>query len=507
MAKTTTKTSSKTTGRQPPSREGPTDPHRLGAMFLRARDALFSWTWRLRFWRDEFWEWRGTHYRLLKDGDLRAQLTAAIKVEFDRLDQASQRRQDDADSDKDNQEKRTTLKVNRSQISNVIQALEGMTLVPADLEMPAWLGPSLNGQPSYVAMQNGLVDLNALLRGETKVLRPHSPDWFSPVCLPYAYAPAARCPRLAAFLKQVFEGDSERIAFFQEWVGYLLTSDTSHEKFVIAVGEGDNGKSVAFEVVTALLGEDNVSHVPLELFGQRFQLGSTIGKLANIVSEIGEGKTAEGLLKQYVSGEPVHIDRKNKSPLDVPPTARLMFSTNTLPRFRDRSRGIWRRVIPLPFRVVIPVNQQDRELADKLKAELPGIFNWVVEGLRRLRTQGRFTDPKVCRAALSEHQLDSNPAQRFLNEYFVRRPGASLACSYLRQQYRSWCEEEGYHALDDREFGKEVARLFPGVIRKHGVAPSRGAKRPWVYDGIQLQDNQRAAGAPIASVRPVAKSK
>jgi hypothetical protein len=81
-----------------------------------------------------------------------------------------------------------------------------------------------------------------------------------------------------------------------------------------------------------------------------------------------------------------------------------------------------------------------------------------------------------------------------------------VACSYLRGQYRFWCEDEGYPALDDREFGKEVARFFPGVTRKHGAAPAPGATRPWVYDGIQLQDGQAVVGTPVPLARPVVRS-
>jgi putative DNA primase/helicase len=64
--------------------------------------------------------------------------------------------------------------------------------------------------------------------------------------------------------------------------GYCLTPDTSQQRFVVAVGEGQNGKSVALDVLTALLGPENVSHVRAELFAQRFQLTMTLGKLANV---------------------------------------------------------------------------------------------------------------------------------------------------------------------------------------------------------------------------------
>jgi phage/plasmid-associated DNA primase len=103
-------------------------------------------------------------------------------------------------------------------------------------------------------MENGLLDLEGLLAGRDNVLHPHSPEWFSLVALPYAFDPAAECPKRLAFLERNLEGDRERIAFMQEWYGYTLTHDTSQQKFVFHEGDGANGKSVACAVQTALLG-------------------------------------------------------------------------------------------------------------------------------------------------------------------------------------------------------------------------------------------------------------
>ena len=120
-------------------------------------------------------------------------------------------------------------------------------------------------------------------------------------------------------------------------------------------GEGANGKSVVCEILTAMLGEENVSNVPLEIFGERFQLAASLGKLANIASEVGELKSvAEGFLKQFTGGDRMLFDRKGLLPIHARPTARLVLATNNRPRFSDRSAGLWRRMILLPFNVTIP---------------------------------------------------------------------------------------------------------------------------------------------------------
>jgi P4 family phage/plasmid primase-like protien len=296
----------------------------------------------------------------------------------------------------------------------------------------------------------------------------------------------------------MFDGDSERIALVHEWFGYCLVHDTSFHKFLILMGEGANGKTVLLLALEALLGSDNVSHVPLELFGERFQLTPTLGKLANVVSEIGNpNRVAEGYLKSFVAGDPMHFDRKNNSVINARPTARLILATNVLPRFSDQSLGLRRRLMLLPCNIVIPPQQQDRQLTAKLETELSGIFNWSIRGLLRLRTTGRFTEPNASRVALEEYRDDLNPTRTFLLEAVCLDPLGSVECSVLYSNYTWAAESDGYKPLDVRAFGKEVHRAFPTVTRDRASSGSR----PRFYQGIRLKNE--AAVPPPTGPRPV----
>jgi P4 family phage/plasmid primase-like protien len=295
----------------------------------------------------------------------------------------------------------------------------------------------------------------------------------------------------------VFEGDEERIALSHEWFGYHLSADTSRQKFLMGVGDGANGKQVWIEMLTGLVGADNVSHVPLELFGERFQLTATLGKLANIATEVGEvDKVAEGILKAYTSGDRMHFDRKHLSTVQAKPTARLTVTGNTLPRFRDRSSGLYRRLIILPFNVSIPIERQDPELAQRLGSELPGVFNRAIDGLRRLRAQKIFTEPAICRDAVEEYRNERDSARAYLQSEISVNAGSSIECSLLYQQYQWWCERENREPSDPTSFGKAVARRF-GNRRKRGTVRPNG-DRPWVYVGLTCSRNEQA---PVAVAR------
>lgn len=120
--------------------------------------------------------------------------------------------------------------------------------------------------------------------------------------------------------------------------------DGGTPKVPFAGGRRRERKSVMCSVLTAVLGEGNVSHTPLEAFGLRFSLMPTLGKLANIASEVGElDRVAEGFLKSFTSGDRMQFERKFKEPIEAIPTAKLVLATNNRPRFSDRSGGLWIR--------------------------------------------------------------------------------------------------------------------------------------------------------------------
>jgi putative DNA primase/helicase len=304
--------------------------------------------------------------------------------------------------------------VTKKLVGDVVAAIESLTLVEQTIEQPSWRGPDNPGQRNWIAVRNGILDVDALLARAEQVLRPHTPQWFAPTCLPYDFDPKADCPHWRRFLARNLGEDPAKARLLQQWCGYLLLADTTQQKFLVLVGDGSNGKSVVCEVMIALLGEQNVSIEPLELFGDKFRLVNTLGKLANITAEVGElDKMAEGFLKAFVVGDSMIFEQKFKQSFMARPTARLVLATNNVPRFSDKSDGLWRRMLLLPFLVKISaieaIRGMDKREWWQERGELPGILNWALAGLADLRREGGFAVPSSCLAALDEVRLGSNP--------------------------------------------------------------------------------------------------
>jgi P4 family phage/plasmid primase-like protien len=451
--------------RIPKSAEHAADPHALARSFVReiASDSARRPT--LRYWRSEWWQHHGGHYSARNQDTIENAVTRFIRERFTKSGAMGR--------------DGNLLRVSKGLVANTMNALKSDLEVAEHVERPVWLGPGDPGE--FFAFSNGLVSANALIEGTRASVRDHTPEWFSNVVFDYPFEKDATCPRWLAFLNEVLEQDVERIALVQEWFGYVLRHDVSQQQFLVLDGDGDNGKSVVLGILTALLGPANVSHVPLEKFEGRFNLHSTLGKLANICTEVGEVKRIdEGTLKSFTAGDRMEFDRKFLPSLQAYPTARLILATNNTPRFADRSSGIWRRMTLMPFRFKVPAHQKDRKLSEKLRAELPGIFNWSLEGLRRLERRGEFTASAECNDALDVHRAESNPARVFLTEQYQVARDAFTKSDDLYTEYAFWCRDHGHTPLNGSQFGQEVKRAYPSAVRKR-----RQGK--WGYEGIRSQ--------------------
>ena len=399
----------------------------------------------IRFWRGSFYRWTGAHYEELPDSDLAAGVIRFLQGTANRKSAGTRA------------------------AGEILANVKAITFIPSNVEPPILLLPEgpAPAPRSLVPMAGGNFDVEKYLSGDDEALTPHTPTLFGLHSLPYSYITGAKCPKFHGVMKENLP-DPEHRAFLQEWMGLNLVSDPTFEAFMILPGEAGTGKTVTCTVLSTMLGPASVSAIPLEAFNpvRTFPLAALVGKLANIAEEIGEcDKAAEGLLKQLVTGSPVTIERKYGDPFQLRNRARLTFATNVLPRFADRSNGIWRRMLVLPFSQVVPEEKRDRQLLDPEwwigSGELPGVFLWALEGLRRLRARGRFNEPIECRVIREEYKRDSNPAGVFLLDNCTADITATTPGNVLFKAYTVHVKEQGHHPLSEPMFAREVKRLFP----------------------------------------------
>ena len=308
----------------------------------------------------------------------------------------------------------------------------------------------------------GEVWLNALngtleLRSDgTAVLREHRKEDMFLYTLNYAYEPSAECQRWHKFLDRVLpEEEAQRV--LAEFIGYCLMPDHRMEKMLWLKGEGQNGKSVTLEVIEALLGSGNVSYLSLsDLTNDAIKRAGIEGKMLNISHESGKDVNPN-VLKQMTSGERVLIRQLYHDPREISDYGKLAAAFNILPR-AENSFGFFRRLIILPYEVTIPKEEIDRQLAAKLKGELPGILKWVLAALPALMKRGEFSPCASSDRALEHYRLQSDNVRLFLNEMCTESEVAVKAAD-LYQAYRGYCYESSLKAIGKNKFYDRLEAL------------------------------------------------
>ncbi|MEO8495520.1 MAG: phage/plasmid primase, P4 family [Planctomycetota bacterium] len=200
------------------------------------------------------------------------------------------------------------------------------------------------------------------------------------------YDPKADCPTWREFLDRIMAGNSELIAYLRRLVGYCLTGCTTEQVLPLLYGTGANGKSVFLNTVQALQGRDYaIKAAPDLLLAKKgahpTELADLHGKrfVACIESDDGR-RLAESLVKELTGGDSIRARRMREDFWEFAPTHKIWLATNHKSTVRGTDHGIWHRVKLIPFTVTIPDDEQDKELPNKLLAELPGILTWALLG-------------------------------------------------------------------------------------------------------------------------------
>lgn len=367
--------------------------------------------------------------------------------------------------------------------------------VPSSWEMPCVL-PSTNSyldeqhemeHPTYwINLSNGIFDLSEWEAGR-EPLRPHTATYFCTDCTGYGWDASATAPVFRRFLRESCS-DIDQMELCLEAAAWFVSWDNSLKRIFFTFGESDTGKSRFInDVIIPLVGEDAVSHVPIEAIGTRFGEMPLRGKKLNVCSEAKFVDTVSvERLKAISGGDKVTQDIKNEEPITVVPTARILASGNSPLRYADTSNGIWNRQRILHFNNVVPRQSQDLQLGEKLRAELPGIFRLVMLAWLRLRKRGDFVASDISDNLVQQFRLRSNPPKMFAEECYVERDEGFVFRGEVMRQFRLFCQRWSYKGGHSREsVFDELRRQFPYLREEWRSRPGDGV-RDRVFVGIHF---------------------
>lgn len=312
------------------------------------------------------------------------------------------------------------------------------------------------------------------------VLRPHDPEAYITKIAHVEYDPTATCPTWERFLGEIFGGDTDLINYVQRAVGYSMTASTVEQCVFFLHGSGSNGKSTFLSIVREMMGDYTVNIQPETIMVKNSPGGanSDIARLksARLVTTVEPNEGArlnEGLLKQLSGEDPVTARRLYGDEFEFIPQFKLWMATNHRPLIRGTDDGIWRRIKMIPFTVQIPDEKKDKHLAGKLRRELPGIFNWAIDGCRKYQESG-LQEPRSVRGSTMEYRKDMDAIQQFIDEC-CEQSGECPAVS-LYSAYSDWAKRNHQYEMNNNVFGRKMSERYVKQKTRNGA----------VYVGIKL---------------------
>lgn len=308
------------------------------------------------------------------------------------------------------------------------------------------------------------------------------------------YDASATCPVWIGTLERLLP-DPEVRGFFQRYVGYALTGETNEQCLTILWGAGANGKTTILETLLALLG-DYGGKAPASAWLLKrdtipSDLASLVGKRLVVSSELeANARLASSLIKAVAGQETLAVRHLYGSWFEFRPEFKIMLATNHPPAIDGSDGAMARRLRLIPFKVQIPPAEQDRDLADKLLAELPGILNWAIEGFTAWAKDGLGV-PALVREATSDYVQDNNPITAFIAECCMSDTSSHVASGTLYSRYRRWCMDSGTPLMSPQRFKQ--------ALLEQGVGYRRTASAR-VFMGLRLLLEDPAGTGPVQEV-------
>jgi putative DNA primase/helicase len=327
-----------------------------------------------------------------------------------------------------------------------------------------------NAQHQYLVCANGTLNL------ETRRLELHSPKHYCTSGVSYNYDPTATAPTWMAFLDWLCQSANaqaaphrkndagmELIEYLQEYAGLALTTDNSHELALWLHGPPGCGKSTLIEGFMAAMGDRTIEIGLGDIERSRFALGDLPGKTLAIATEQpGDFVRSTDLLIKLISGELVTVEKKFAHPYSFRSTVKLLWAMNDLPRIGSPGSGLFRRVKVIKWPRLDPADVKE-SIKEQIKKEGPGILNWALDGLSRLRRRGYFYTPDEVQQASIEFRESNDTPAAFLAECCdVDASGKSdikESAKDLYRAYREWAAEAGHKPKSRQAIAEDWKRL------------------------------------------------
>ena len=328
------------------------------------------------------------------------------------------------------------LKLRRSQMTE----LEAQLYIYADLVD--------NKQNFNVKLRNGVIVEDNVVEYDCG---------FTPFFLDVSYDPTAYDKNVDDFINFICCNRKDMRTVIEEILGHILLVNKFPHKIFFLTGSGANGKSTFVEMITKFTGELS-SHVDIANFDDGTSLASLVGKVVNVADDVDAIYLEKSKnLKTMASGNTVGARAIYSQPITLKNTATLIFTANEPPVFKDKSDGIGRRLVIIPFenKVKERIYNLDELLStDNAKSY---ILNLALAGVKRIYDNKlEMSTSETIETATKQYYLDNDSVMAYLNDYpaIDNNPVATIY-----EAYTEYCEDSNLKAVSLNKFSRRLKSL------------------------------------------------
>lgn len=340
----------------------------------------------------------------------------------------------------------------KTQRREVIEYMEliAETLKPADAR--------------YIAFRNGIYNI------VENSLTPFTPNLVITNKIDWDYNPNAYSELADTVLNRISCNDREVRLLLEECIGYCFYRRNERGKAFILTGAKSNGKSTFLDCIKTVLGADNISALELKELGDRFSSAMMFGKLANLSDDIADDflqGSQISTFKKVVTGNRIKAERKGQDPFEFEPYVKIIASANDIPRTKDRTGAVLRRLVIIPFNAsfepTLPDGSHNPNYDSEIKYKLfeqdciEYFIKVGIEGLQRVIHNDRFTEPQIVTEALKGYEEENNPILGFLEQTELDEIENNPTADVYRQ-YQVYCADNGMNPMGAKEFTKQVCK-------------------------------------------------
>lgn len=294
-------------------------------------------------------------------------------------------------------------------------------------------------------------------------------------------------PNFKTWLDGLFELEDQYT--LKQMLGYLLIPSNEAQEAFFIVGKGGSGKSILTDcIIPKMLGRAMFPISVGTFFNDKFQVGTSEGKLCMVDDDIGETnltKADSGRFKNFVTAKKIQIEHKYCNPTTTINSARIVCSGNHMINSDDKTDGFTRRLHPI-YAKPRTIEKVDRRFPQKIEREIEMIVLWALEGLlEMLSHDGAPFNSEKTNTNFENYAESQKWEEQFVNDCFCYKDNTVTYSQDIKNALAEWSKDNeelcGEGSLT-MKFRAVTSWLRDEGSAKNGYIYRRGIRRGEKYN-------------------------